>query len=216
MTQPTPQFILASGSPRRRELLGWFPWSFAVVVPNVDESRQDGENPFDYVSRLSAEKAIHVAEACDGAAVVLGADTIVLLADDLDHPEDGELLGKPGDPDEATAMLQKLRGRKHLVCTATTLVNVTDGVVGVQITRLTKTIVTMRDYSDEEIAAYVATGDPADKAGGYAIQSETFHPVEDLDGSYNNVVGLPTETLRMMLLVTGWLPEPNQQPNSQT
>ncbi len=208
MTQQTPQFILASGSPRRRELLSWFPWSFAVVVPNIDESRHEGESPFDYVSRLSVEKALVVAQASDGNSVILGADTVVLLADDPDHPEDGEILGKPGDPDEATAMLRKLRNRQHLVCTATTLINVTDGLVGVQITRLTKTIVTMRDYSDEEIAAYVATGDPADKAGGYAIQNEDFHPVDHVDGSYNNVVGLPTETLRMMLLVTGWLPEP--------
>ena len=207
MTQEqTPQFILASGSPRRRELLSWFPWPFAVVVPNVDETQRAGESPFDYVSRLSAEKALHVARACDGLSVVLGADTIVLLADDLDHPENGEIIGKPADADEATAMLRELRGRDHLVATAMTLVNVRDGVVGVQITRLTRTVVTMRDYTDEEIAAYVASGDPLDKAGAYAIQNEDFHPVERYDGSYNNVVGLPTETLRMMILVTGWLP----------
>jgi MAF protein len=216
MTQTAPQFILASGSPRRRELLSWFPWSFSVVVPNIDEQRREGEKPFDYVSRLSAEKAALVARASDGNTVVLGADTIVLLADDLDHPDDGELLGKPADPDEATAMIKKLRGRKHLVCTAMTLVNATGGKIGVEITRLTRTIVTMRDYSDEEIAAYVATGDPADKAGAYAIQNEQFHPVADLDGSYNNVVGLPTETLRMMALVTGWLPEPSLNSGEST
>jgi septum formation protein len=201
MTKPV--FILASGSPRRRELLGEMGIAFTIIKPDIDESIQPHEAPLDYVRRLSIEKAQTVAQQVDGGAVVLAADTVVILAaDTIGVAENGELLGKPIDADDARAMLTRLRGREHLVCTALTLLKTGDQ--SQQITRLTQTQVFMRDYTDDEIDAYIATGDPFDKAGSYAIQHEGFHPVERLDGSYNNVVGLPTETLRQMLAEIGW------------
>ena len=202
-------FILASGSPRRRELLASLGIEFTIIKPDIDETQHAGENPYDYVRRLSIEKANAVAARVsesvqtDEPAFVLAADTVVILAADtigvLDTGlnEDGEILGKPADEADARQMLERLRGRDHVVCTALTLLRL--GNPRQQITELTRTTVTMRDYTDAEITAYIATGDPFDKAGGYAIQHEEFHPVEHIDGSYENVVGLPTETLLEML-----------------
>src|SRR5690606_11694430 len=114
------------------------------------------------------------------------ADTVVILAaDTIGVTEGGEIQGKPADPVEARDMLRRLRGRDHVVCTALTLRSVEPGALPT-LTELTHTIVTMRDYSDAEIDAYIATGDPFDKAGGYAIQHDGFHPVERIDGSYSN------------------------------
>jgi MAF protein len=133
---------------------------------------------------------------------VLAADTVVILAaDTIGVTETGDVLGKPVDADDARLMLERLRGRDHVVCTALTLLNLPSGLSS---TELTRTTVTMRDYSDAEIDAYIATGDPFDKAGGYAIQHEGFHPVEKIEGSYSNVVGLPLETLEGMLERIGY------------
>lgn len=192
------QFVLASGSPRRRELLASLGIDFIVIKSDIDETQAAGEDPYAYVRRLSIEKAQAVAARLTEPAAVLAADTVVILAaDTLGVTEIGEILGKPADADDARAMLRRLRGRDHVVCTALTLLQLADERV--MLTELTRTIVTMRDYTDDEIDAYIATGDPFDKAGGYAIQHEGFHPVAQIDGSYSNVVGLPLETLKPML-----------------
>jgi septum formation protein len=197
------RLILASGSPRRRELLASLGVEFTVIKSDIDETQHPGEPPYDYVRRLSLEKAAAVAAKLESAAdVVLAADTVVILAaDTLGVTESGEILGKPADADEARAILRRLRGRSHVVCTALT-VRASDHTL----TELTRTVVWMRDYTDAEIDAYIATGDPFDKAGAYAIQHETFRPVARIEGSYTNVVGLPLETLRPMLASVGIIP----------
>jgi septum formation protein len=202
-----PSLILASGSPRRRELLTSLGIDFTVVKPDVDERQHPGEAPLDYVRRLSREKAADVAARLPTPAAVLAADTIVILAaDTLGVDEAGEILGKPMDAADAHRMLQRLRGRVHQVYTAITLrVQPVDADAPPRsLTSLTRTDVTMRDYTDAEIEAYIATGDPFDKAGSYAIQHADFHPVERIDGSYSNVVGLPLESLQTMLAEIGW------------
>lgn len=185
------RLILASGSPRRRELLASLGLEFEVVRPDVDETQYPDEPPFDYVRRLSIIKAQTVARRLNSeAAFILAADTIVVDSENT-------IQGKPADADDARRMLRHLRGRDHTVCTAFTLLPAQDEAQ--KITQLTFTTVTMRDYVDAEIEAYIATGDPFDKAGGYAIQHEGFHPVAKIDGSYENVVGLPTDAVRAAL-----------------
>lgn len=186
MTLP---FILASGSPRRRELLGDLGITFTVVKPDIDETEQAGEDPIDYVRRLSREKAQAVADRLSAPSAILAADTTVIFQ--------GRILGKPADADEARAMLVALRDTAHTVCTALTLRR-TDAP-GRSRTEHTITTVVMRPYTDTEIDAYIASGDPFDKAGGYAIQHAEFAPAARIDGSYSNVMGLPVETLRTML-----------------
>lgn len=199
------EFILASSSPRRRELLGKLGISFRVLKPDIDESQHVGEAPLDYVQRLSRQKAAAVAGQITTAATVLAADTVVILsADTMGIDEVGVILGKPADAAEAKAMLQRLRGRVHQVCTAMTLLVLgADGEQSLS-TQVTRTNVTMRDYTDAEIEAYIATGDPFDKAGSYAIQHPVFQPVARIDGCYTNVVGLPLCTLQTMLAGIGW------------
>ena len=192
------RFVLASGSPRRRELLASLGIEFEIIKSDIDETQGADEAPYDYVRRLSIEKAETVAAKLSDVAYVLAADTVVILAaDTLGVTDAGEILGKPVDTADARDMLHRLRGRDHVVCTALTLLKLADERT--RITELTRTTVTMRDYTDAEIDAYIASGDPFDKAGGYAIQHEGFHPVERIDGSYSNVVGLPVETLKPML-----------------
>lgn len=190
------RLILASSSPRRRDLISTLGIPFEIIKPDIDETQHPGENPFDYVRRLSIEKAQAVADQINGDAAILAADTIVLLAaDTIGVAEDGELLGKPADADEARDMLQRLRARPHVVCTAFTLKQIN----GKTITQAIKTTVHMRNYSDAEIEAYIATGDPFDKAGSYAIQHEGFAPVERIEGDRNNVVGLPLDAVKAAL-----------------
>jgi septum formation protein len=189
------RFVLASSSPRRRELLALLGLNFITIAPNIDESQHPGEAPLDYVQRLSKEKAGNVALEVTQPLVVLAADTIVIL--------DGEVLGKPIDAAAARTMLRRLRGRVHQVCTAITLIDFGGGSEQ-RITDMALSDVHMRNYSDEEIEAYIATGDPFDKAGGYAVQHEGFHPVDHIDGSYTNVVGLPLEVMRRLLSEIGW------------
>lgn len=195
-----PTFILASGSPRRKEILTSLGIDFAIIKPDIDETQHPGENPYVYVERLSREKAAAVAERVTGEATILAADTVVVIAaDTIGVTEGGDILGKPVDADDARAMLKRLRGVMHVVCTAVTLLRIdADGQRHPQ-TRLTRTNVFMRDYADGEIEAYIATGDPFDKAGGYAIQHEEFAPVSRIEGSYTNVVGLPVDELKEML-----------------
>ncbi len=172
-----PQLILASTSPRRRELVTRLGLPFEFSSVDVDESPRDGESPEQMVRRLSLAKA-EQAVAAHPEAIVVAADTIGAI--------DGVILGKPTDAEDAARMLRQLRGRPHVVYS---------GIIVARGQRVTEQIVTttvwMRDYSDAEIAAYVATGDPLDKAASYAIQHPIFQPVARIDGCYANVMGLP-------------------------
>jgi len=184
-------FILASNSPRRKELLTLFGWPFEVIPADIDESRKAGEPAVDYVRRLACEKARAIAAVHEG--LILAADTIVV---------DGEeLLGKPVDGAEARRMLTQLRGRTHQVYTGIALI---DTASGESVDKVCRTDVPMRDYSDAELAAYIQTDDPLDKAGAYAIQHSGFHPVEGLQGCYASVMGLPLCHLVVSLRLFGW------------
>jgi len=153
---------------------------FITIVSNADEDQLPGESPADYVLRLAETKARAVAQEVQDGSIVIGADTTVV---------DGlELLGKPGDMAEAAAMLKRLRGHTHQVYTGIAALRPADGKL---VTDLCMTDVPMRNYSDEEIEAYVLTGDPLDKAGAYAIQHPQFQPVERMAGCYASVMGLP-------------------------
>jgi septum formation protein len=206
------KFILASSSPRRRELLGSLGIPFTVIKPDIDETQHPNEPPLVYVARLSQEKAAAVATQLDvsdksDSELILAADTVVILgADTLGVNEHGDILGKPVDADDARDMLRRLRGRTHQVCTALTLclVRGQNRPPLEYLTQVSRTNVTMRDYIDAEIDAYIETGDPFDKAGSYAIQHPVFRPVAKIDGCYTNVVGLPLCTLKNMLAEIGW------------
>lgn len=203
-------FILASSSPRRRELLGTLGIPYTILKPDIDETQHPGEAPLDYVQRLSREKAIEVVKRSSASSTILAADTVVILsADTMGIDGQGDILGKPLDANDARKMLQRLRGRTHQVCTAITLLVISNGEVQNSTTQVTRTDVLMRDYTDAEINAYIATGDPFDKAGSYAIQHPTFKPVARLEGCYTNVVGLPMCTLQTMLANIAW---PNIEP----
>jgi septum formation protein len=185
--------VLASNSARRRQLLALAGWAFSVSVADVDESQHPNEVPADYVLRLAEAKARAVVG--DSGQIVLAADTTVV--------DEGGILGKPKDHAEAIKMLTRLRGHMHQVYTGVALLRLSDGLL---IKDLCITDVPMRDYSDEEINAYVQTGDPLDKAGSYAIQHPGFRPVdmpshghEGMRGCYANVMGLPLcHVIRMM------------------
>jgi septum formation protein len=171
--------VLASGSPRRLELLRRLGLDPEVRVAAVDETPLTGETPAETVARLARAKA-HAVEA--GDALVVAADTEVVL--------DDTVLGKPADPAEATAMLRSLSGRTHVVLTG---VHVLAG--DRESAAVEETLVCFRVLSDEEIAAYVATGEPDDKAGGYGIQGAGGMFVERIEGSDTNVIGLPLATV---------------------
>jgi MAF protein len=173
-----PSLILASNSPRRRQLLALTGLPFVVSAANVDESQLSNESPTDYVLRLAETKARAI--QANGNQFVLAADTTVVDGSDI--------LGKPQDETEAVAMLTRLRGHTHQVYTGVALLRVSDGLLRKD---LCVTDVPMRNYSDDEIRAYVATGDPLDKAGAYAIQHSEFHPVTRMEGCYASVMGLP-------------------------
>ena len=195
------RLILASSSPRRQQLLKDLGLSFAVVKPDIDESLKPEEKLVSYVERLSREKAEAVARQFEAdSALIIAADTIVVLgAEPIEG--DGELLGKPADPAAARAMLRRLRGRAHAVVTAFTLLRI--DAQPQSITRQVRTTVHMRDYTDAEIESYIASGDPFDKAGAYAIQNVAFRPVARIEGSYSNVVGLPMDELKAGLSEIG-------------
>ena len=184
------RIILASSSPRRKQLLAQLGLRFDIIAPAIDESRLPAEDLVDYAQRLSRQKAAAVlAQIPQQPSLIIAADTIV--------EQQGDLLGKPPDAQIAQAMLLRLRGRTHTVISGFTVQRGPD--LPRIITRHARTIVHMRDYNRDEIAAYIASGDPFDKAGGYAIQNTTFQPVARIEGSYSNVVGLPLEALRLAL-----------------
>lgn len=180
--------ILASNSPRRRQLLALGGWSFSILVADVDESQRPGEAPGDYVLRLAEMKARTSAERADSDKLIIAADTAVVEA--------AEILGKPIDRLEAVRMLNRLRGHTHQVYTGLALFRARDGAL---LSDLSVTDVLMRAYSDEEIENYVLTGDPLDKAGAYGIQHAGFQPVESLRGCYASVMGLPLCRLTYLL-----------------
>ena len=172
-------FILASASPRRMELLKRLGLDFIVAPSGADESFQEGESPQAHVLRLSADKADRVAAANPGHWV-LGADTIVVV--------DGEVLGKPADPDEARQMLKKLSARAHTVFTGFTLARQEPRF---RISEAMASTVFFRAISEDELAWYVLSREPYDKAGAYAVQGRSAFFIKEIRGSYTNVMGLP-------------------------
>jgi nucleoside triphosphate pyrophosphatase len=197
------QIYLASNSPRRRELLALGGWEYRLISTQVDETPLLGENGVEYVLRLARNKAVTASNQAGVHGVIIAADTTV-----VNHPAGGKgrILGKPNSHGEAVAMLQDLRGHAHQVHTAIAIVNNADGATRYEICT---TNVTMRNYHDEEIKEYVASGDPMDKAGAYAIQHSRFHPVEHLDGCFANVMGLPLCHLTRCLSYFGITPQVN-------
>ena len=188
--------LLASNSPRRKELLSLGNWSFSISVSNVDESQRADETPADYVLRLAEDKAHAVAATTSSPDVIVAADTTVV---------DGKIvLGKPKDEAEALQILKQLRGHKHRVYTGLAVLNMRDGRL---LKDLCVTDVPMRNYSEAEIRTYVQTGDPLDKAGAYAIQHPHFKPVENLSGCFASVMGLPLCHLLRVLNKMGFPPD---------
>lgn len=187
-----PKLILASNSPRRRQLLALTGFDFEVIVSNIDETEFPNESPADYVLRLAETKAQAIPAQPD--QIVLAADTTVVDGNDI--------LGKPVDKNEAFAMLTRLRGHAHQVYTGVALLRKSDGLL---LKEISVTDVPMRNYSDDEVQAYIATGDPLDKAGAYAIQHPQFQPVEKhMRGCYASVMGLPLCLVVRMLREMGW------------
>lgn len=172
-----PKLILASGSPRRSEILNFVGWEFEKQVADVDETEFPGEKPADYVKRLAIKKAAAVAGSF-GNNFVLGADTIVVI--------DGEIIGKPVDLDDAGKMIRKLSGRWHEVLTGVAVIRNSNTAVEVQETR-----VKFKKLDDNEIEFLVNQGEPLDKAGAYAVQAQAALFIEEIEGDYWNVVGLP-------------------------
>lgn len=184
------QLILASASPRRRELLERVGLRFTVHAADVDETLVPGLTAREQVVRLSRIKAEAVAKTAPEGSVILSADTVVVL--------DGSILGKPKDPPEARNMLQALSGRSHLVLTGVSVLR------GDHLeTHCEETKVHLRPLSEAEIASYVATGEPMDKAGAYGIQGYAALFVSHLEGDYYNVMGLPLCAVGQMLRRAG-------------
>jgi len=183
--------VLASASPRRKELLTQAGYEFDVLPANIPEDRLPHEEPIAFVTRLAREKAQHVFDqlASQGQAsplLVLGADTIVAT------PE--EILGKPNDSADASRMLRLLSGRTHRVITGVCLISAEAIEVGAE-----TTAVTMKKLTEEEIAAYIATSEPMDKAGAYAIQGYAARWIPRIEGCYFNVVGVPLARVASMV-----------------
>jgi septum formation protein len=183
------RLVLASASPRRRELLAAAGFPVHVDPVDVDEQPRAGERPEDYVERVAAAKAA-AGRARHPDDAVIGADTTVVI--------DGEMLGKPTDDDDAARMLRRLSGRRHEVLTGVTVLagNRTS-------TRAERTQVWFAELTARDIAWYVASGEPRDKAGAYAIQGLAGRFIPRIDGSYSNVVGLPVSAVWKMLREAG-------------
>jgi septum formation protein len=186
-TNPDPVLILASASPRRRELLKQIGVSFAAVVAGIEEVSRPGESPGDFVQRMAREKALEVLGTGDHEIPVLGSDTAVIL--------DDEILGKPNDRAEAMSMLNRLSGRTHEVYSAVA-VAVTPSEIheALNITR-----VTFSELDQDWIEAYCDTGDPMDKAGAYGVQGKAAEKISRIEGSFYGVMGLPLfETAQLL------------------
>jgi septum formation protein len=178
-----PKLILASASPRRAEILRTVGWPFAALAVDIDESRRAGEEAAAYVKRVARAKAETAASRIPGATV-LGADTVVVV--------ENEILGKPLDDEDARRMLRLLRDRWHQVLTGVALVN---GETGSSKVAHEVTEVRFAAMNEDEVNWYVATGEPQDKAGAYAIQGQGARFIKEIRGDYFNVVGLPVRLL---------------------
>ena len=192
MTSACSMLWLASGSPRRRMLAQWLGLPVRVGPALVDERARPGETPEAYVRRLARAKAEAARAQAPAEAIVLGADTVVVYQ--------GRILGKPRDPDDALRMLRALAGREHHVLTGFALLWPAAGREHVDVVR---TRVWLRAMDEAERRAYVASGDPMDKAGAYAAQNPTFRPVERVEGCFANVVGLPVCDIARVLMRWG-------------
>ena len=196
--------LLASNSPRRRELLALGGWSFRLDISNIDESLGFDETPVEYVRRLARQKAQAVLARAKQQDIIIGADTCVVIGNDI--------LGKPANLVEARQMLLRLRGETHQVYTGIAVVRVSDGNIW---TDVVVTDVPMRAYSESEIERYIETGDPMDKAGAYGIQNPDFQPVAHMEGCYASVMGLPLCGLSRLLRKAGTPPAADLASNCQ-
>lgn len=188
-----PQIVLASASPRRKELLEQIDLQFLIIPSNADEIILPDETPEELVVRLSIDKASEVANREDVAGRwFIGSDTIVLCNE--------QILGKPADTQQAAEMLRLLSGREHRVLSGYAVL---DRQTGEQRSEAVSTKVRFRELTDAEIARYIATGEPMDKAGSYAIQGRGVCFVAGIEGSYTNVVGLPLCRLTLALKELG-------------
>ena len=172
-------FILASASPRRKELLRSVGLKLKIIPAHVDETHINGESPQTHVRRLSSDKATVIADQ-HPKALVLGADTIVVI--------DGRILGKPKNKSQARAMLERLSNRQHIVFTGFTIVSAGSGISK---TKVVRSAVRFKKISPEEMDWYVNCDEPYDKAGGYAVQGKGAYFIKAIRGSYTNVIGLP-------------------------
>lgn len=186
------RIVLASGSPRRRELLAAMGVAFELLTSDVDETVDGYDGPEDFALQLARRKARVVADRVAAAggmgALVIGGDTVVEL--------DGQIFGKPADAAAAVATLRRLSGRAHRVVTGLAVVDTATGLLH---EGAATSVVRMRPYTADEISAYVASGEPFDKAGAYAIQGLGGRLVAGVDGELDTVIGLPTATLRRLL-----------------
>ena len=197
--------LLASNSPRRRELIALGNWTFRASAPDVDESQRTGESPANYVLRLAAAKARASLANAGQTLVIVAADTAVVF--------DGTIHGKPRDAADAVHMLKRLRAHTHQVYTGLAALKTSTRQL---LTDLCVTDVPMRNYTDAAIETYVQTGDPLDKAGAYAIQHPQFKPVESMSGCYASVMGLPMCHLVRLLARMDISPNANVPANCQT
>jgi septum formation protein len=184
-----PPLILASGSPRRAEILGFVGWDFEKRVADIDESILPCENAADYVERLAREKALAVAGQIENG-LVLGADTTVVVG--------GEIIGKPLDENDARRMLRMLSGKWHEVLTGVSLVKMTNGEKEIRTARQ-ETGVKFAELDEAAIDWLVEYGSPLDKAGAYAVQAQAALFIEEIKGDYWNVVGLPVNLVYRMV-----------------
>lgn len=182
------EIILASNSPRRRELLALTGLKFTTYPVDIDETPREDEEPETYVMRISEEKALRAAEMNAKLGLLISADTIVV--------DRNKIIGKPGDEEQAREILRGLRGHAHVVHTALIVYNLSTLSMEKECCR---SRVPMRTYSDDEIEAYIRSGDPMDKAGAYAVQHAGFHPVENFQGCFASVMGFPLCHLKRAL-----------------
>jgi len=187
------KLILASASERRAEILSDAGFSFSRMSSAIDETPFPGESAHDLVQRLAFAKAELVAARAVAPAIVIGADTEVTL--------EGHIFGKPRSTDDARRMLEKLSGRTHAVVTGVALIRLPDAE---RLTFVDSTLVLFASLTEEDITRYLATGEPHDKAGGYAIQGHAGRFIPRIEGCYFNVVGLPLARLQHALTELGW------------
>jgi nucleoside triphosphate pyrophosphatase len=190
------RLILASASPRRAEILRDAGYHFSVLSSAIDETPYPDESPQDLVQRLANTKADLASARAVGPAILIAADTEVVL--------DRHIFGKPRSSDDARRMLTKLSGRTHAVLTGVCLIRLPDAE---RISFVETTLVTFASLTDEEINRYLATGEPHDKAGAYAIQGYAARHIPRIEGCYFNVVGLPLARLQQALTELGWTEE---------